>query len=183
MGQNLLTYELISPYRLVTSDIYAGAWTQRNGEWAMQVRPTAFYSNGTYAQILLNEIRPNTRYLFNLWYDTDDHLHTTYRRAGLQVIYDDDTIDYGTYGTESSTARGWYLQRYITPEGKSVKNIRVGYNYGESTFIRWDSFIVPYDEVRIKKNGQLITSQLSEGQSVASFMNGGGIESNLLIEY
>ena len=187
MGQNILTYENISPYRVSGRGLdYAGMWVQRNGVWAMRVNPYTFYDGTTssYQKILLNEFKPNTRYLFNIWIDTDDHYHNdTYTSAGIYIRYTDNTRDGTIYCGSSSTARGWQYKHYLTPAGKSVQNIEIGYNYGDASYIRWDSYIVPYDTQKVAHTGQGIVSHLAEGASPCVFTNGGGINTNEVIEF
>ena len=149
------------------------------------VNPYTFYDGTTgYQKILLNEFVPNTRYVFNIYIDTDDHYHNnTYTSAGIYIRYTDDTRDGSIYCGNSSTPRGWQFKRYVTTAGKSVQNIEIGYNYGDASYIRWDSYIVAYDVEHICKNGQTQTSHLIEDASKCSFIIGGGIDSNQLYEY
>ena len=116
--------------------------------------------------------------------DTDDHYHNEkYTSAGLYIGYSDGTESNAIYGTQSTTPRGWQTKRFITPADKSVAYIRMGYNYNEPSYYRWDSYIVPYDVEHIYKTGLTSVSHLSEGQAKTSFVHGGGIDTAQIIEY
>lgn len=183
MAQNIFTFENIYPYRYGTSSNYNGEWVQRNGVWAMVMAPSRFY-NGSYSHILANEFVPNTQYLFHIYVDTDDHYHNDkYTSAGIYIRYTDDTRDGAIYCGQSTTPRGWQLKRYITPADKSVQNIEIGYNYGDPSYYRWDSYIVPIDTEKIAKLGWTSAAQFAEGEASCVFTKGGGIEGSQMVEF
>ena len=184
MGQNLWTYENIYPYHMNSYGQYNGEWTLRNGVWAIVMAPSRFYASGTYAHIFSNEFKPNTCYLFNFYVDTDDHYHNDkYTSAGIYIGFSDGTESNVLYATQSTVARGWQQKRYVSPADKSVAYVRMGYNYGDPSYYRWDSYIVPYETEKIYHTGLTTVSHLSEGANKTDFRRGGGVDTNEIIEF
>lgn len=190
MSENIWRSELIIPYRNPSYSLTStgiGEWTTRNGENAIRMIPNRFYVSPNYQQIFANEFVPNTRYLFNIWIDTDDHYHNDkYTTAGLMIYYSDGTRDDAIWGAgpnyTSPEPRGWQLRRHISTAGKSIAYIALGYNYNDANYFRWDSYIMPYDESNITKTGQLHT-HIAESYDKTSMVKGGGTDTNQIYEY
>ena len=183
MGQNIFTYENVSPYRRSGTNTYVGEWVQRNGEWAMQIAPSPFYTSPNYHHVLENEFKPNTRYVFDIWFDTDDVIYNGNNVAGGFVIYTPSgtRIDSGQFAVAHTT--GFKHVRFVTPSGTSVGYIGIYYYTSIPVYYRWDSYIVPYDTQKLAHTGQGIVSHLAEGASPCVFTSGGGINANEVIEF
>lgn len=186
MSENIWRSETIMKYRgpsYGTTSTGIGEWTTRNGENAIRMIPNRFYYNSSYQQIFKDELVPDTRYLFNIWIDTDDHYYNgNYTAAGLWIYYSDGTRDTSIYVPQSTEPRGWQLKRYVTTAGKSVSYVALGYNRNYPSYFRWDSYIIPYDVSDITKTGQL-HSHIAESYDKTSMVKGGGTDTNQIYEY
>ena len=185
MAQNLFTTENIMPYRFNTAaTTNVGEWHVRNGENAISLTPSPYY-NGSYSYILHNEFKPNTRYMFDFWMDTDDVIYQDINRdGGIQVRYTDGTsytlTSVGAHG--SGGTRGFVHKRYISDAGKSVSGFTIYYYVSIPVYYRWDSSITEYEDISVTKTGVARDGILKENATTHSHTKGGMINTNLIIE-
>lgn len=177
-SENIFTSENIIKYRN-SSAAGSGEWGVRNGEVAILIQPNKFYANSVFVKVLEYEFKPNTRYVFDMWIDTDSVIYNNAnRQAGLIVYYSDNTTDYTLSFVGGNL--GFVHKRLITPAGKSVAYLNIYYYTSVIVYYRWDSTITEYKspEVSIKKTGILETGNSKEypNRENASYVKGGLIE-------
>ena len=167
MGSNIFLTENIAKHNTKNNTVGVGEWVQRNGVWAMNIRPAPFYQNYTaqdgttkLSYCLREEFSPNTQYLFNMWIDTDDVISGGNNVfGGLQVVYSDST----TYNIGQAKTNGFKHFTYLTTAGKSVDRLSVYYYTSLNVYYRGDSFIVPMvNTTNIERTGIVNSSEFVE---------------------
>ena len=155
---NILTTENLAKHNTKNAASGVGEWHQRNGVWAMDIRPVPFYRNyvdtdgTTYISYCLrDEITPG-QWIFNLWIDADDVIYNNANRAaGLCVVYaDGSSVNLVVTG---GSGVGFQHKYYISDANKTIDRISVYYYASLPTYYRSDSFIVPVSETSFGKNG------------------------------
>lgn len=163
---NLFKTELVIPYAYYPNHQGHGELIKHNNYWSMDIEPATFYNpslDPKSAPILKNEFSPNMQYLFDMWIDGDLTVSQNINRpAGLSIIYTDGTsYSFVVTGNQSSPL-GYQHIVYVTPVGKSVKNITSYYHTSFPTYYRIDSLIVPISDPNISKKGIITSNQFTE---------------------
>lgn len=186
---NLLRSEVIQKYKKNGFTVGVGEWVERNGEWAMNIKPKPFYQNyygdgSVVTGILLDEIQPDTQYMINLWIDADNvYSSNNYRKAGLIVYYTDGTNSGDTLiAIGNANKPGFQHKQLLTDATKSISRIAVSYVADYNTYYRWDSYICPVDKEQITQTGITNTTQVITNNDIASFSHGGSILLSNIIE-
>ena len=179
---NLFRTELIQPFAKPNETIGIGEWEIRNNEWSMCLRPRPFYKNlaNENSGFLENAFQENTSYIFDLWFDNDDH---TSGSTGFTIYFTDGTSD-TSFRVNATDATGWQHRKIITPSNKTIKRLTLSYYANRTLYYRWDSYISPISICGPNKQGQLNTTQLTENIDInANIHKGGGIYGNNFYEY
>lgn len=182
MSENIFTTELISKYNTKSRTSGIGEWVTRNGEPSIAIKPEPFYINlpNEDSGILVDEFKPNTQYIVDMWLDVDDVIYNSNNvTGGLYVYYTDGTSESFVF----QGPRGWVHKRIVTPVGKTVKKISSSYYTNTNVYYRWDSFICPLDKCDMHKNGNINTANVTESVDTATLYKGGNCYINDLIEY
>ena len=182
---NIWTSENIIKYWDGTSATAKGEWVKRNGENAISIQPNNFHQNNASIQIFKEEFLPNTQYVINLYIDTDDVVYNGNNVAGgVSVVYTDGTsVNLAPVGNKASP-KGWQQKFLITDASKSVSYMTSYYYTSIPVYYRWDSYIIPYVEAGINKEGILTFGTLNNIQSeTAAIQKGGTIYAENFYEF
>ena len=166
---NILTTENLAKYNTKNRTTGIGEWKQRNGIWAMDIRPEPFYQNYTdtdgttkLSYILKNEFGSG-QYVFSLWIDSDDVNNGSgaYSQAGFTLYYNDGTsVSLRVTGAEN---KGFQHEYFISDVSKKCDRLNVYYARNLPTYYRYDSFIVPISDVKFNKTGVINSGFYIEG--------------------
>ena len=166
---NIFRQELIQQYLSPAASINGsgvGELVQRNGFWAMSIKPVSYYYQSAYRHILEDYFNPSTQYVFDMWIDRDENISSSGSpsTAGIQIWYTDGTRDTThLYRIDSAQPNAGFVHDiYITPADKSVDYISIGYNYNRNCYYRADSYICPLDEINLHKTGVLNMQNATE---------------------
>ena len=189
-SENIFTSENLMKYRHNTTAGGYGEWVERNGENAIAVSPARFYTSSSkvYANILADEFKENTQYIFDMYIDMDGVVSSgVNREGGFTIYYTDGTSNVSALRFTSTGNMGFVHKRYITPANKSVSHLRAYYYAGASVFYKFGSTITEYKSpaVSIKKTGVLETGEVKEDYERvnASYVNGGLLETREKYEF
>ena len=155
MGQNIYTSENIMKYRRSGQSVNVGEWVIRNGYNAIRTAPSPFYiGTNNYCHVLEDELIPNTRYVIDIWIDTDDVIYNgDWVAGGLVLHWSSDAAGTYSYSMAPTHSNGFQHMRYITPADKSLDYVFFYYYTSMPVYFRSDSYIVPYDVEHIYKKG------------------------------
>lgn len=164
---NIFLSEIIQSYAKNPNARGHGEYIFHNGYWAMDIEPATFYKASDEvksSRILQNEFIPNTRYVFEMWIDTDTCVSGGSNRiAGLQVYYTDGTSSQALCPVgNSEEPLGYQHCILISPAGKSVNYLYSYYYTSNYVYYRADSYICPFDEIYLYKTGVLETQNITE---------------------
>lgn len=196
---NILTTENLAKYNTKNRIVGIGEWHQRNGVWAMDIRPEPFYQNytdtdgTTKLSYILKDEFTSGQYVFSLWIDSDDvnNGSGSYSQAGFTLYYSDETsVSLRVTGAEN---KGFQHKFFISDASKKCDRLNVYYARNLPTYYRYDSFIVPVEQTSFNKNGIIdsgfyieglesintISSDTNLGMSIGKF----GIDVEDFIEY
>lgn len=185
MAQNLFQTEDMKKYIIRNgSTSNYGEWVDRNGVPAMRIGPLPYYVSPDYSRILLNEMEPGKRYVFDFWMDVDDVISGGKNvPAGINIQYQDGTRKEFTASAQSTSGNsGWQHIKYITTEGKNLSGFTIYYYTSTPGYYRWDSSITEYETTSITKTGALRDGCTKEGYDTASIVNGGNVYTDSIIE-
>lgn len=170
---NIWTSENIIKYWDGTSSSARGEWTKRNGENAIAIQPNNFH-DGASIKILQEEFAKNTQYAINLWVDADDVVYNGNNVAGGIVLkYTDGSSESFTFTGNKTSPKGWQHKFIITNAAKTVSHLESYYYTSIPVYYRWDSYIMPYVDSSIDKEGVFIMGTLENG--TAAIQKGGTI--------
>lgn len=147
------------------------------GYKSLDIRPAAFYSSGTYSEILSNEFQPNTVYLFDMWIDSDEVVYNGNNVPGGMIVRYSDGTTYTMAPTGSaSSPKSFQHLTYRSTEGKSVSSIRIYYYTSMPVYYRFDSLVIPASDPMFYRTGVIesgyFTETLSGVNSQPGFQKG-----------
>ena len=184
---NIWTSENIMKYWDGTSTTARGEWTKRNGENAIAIQPNNFYENAAYIKIFKDELLPNVRYVVCLHIDSDDVVYNgTNVGGGVILHYTDGTQIYLSPTGSKTSPKGWQSYYHVTDPSKSLDHISSYYYTSVPVYYRWDSFIIPYNELQVQQQGIANINNLQNNYvkiDPASVREGGVIYSNNFYEF
>lgn len=171
---NIWTSDNIIKYWDGTGPNGKGEWVKRNGENAISIQPNNFHDGAT-VPILKNEFAANTQYIFSLWIDADDVVYNSNNVAGgMTVYYTDGTSDGLTVTGSSASPKGWQHKFLITSPTKTVSHMGSYYYTSIPVYYRWDSYVIPYHDSDINKQGVVNASNLLNNNT-AAIQKGGAV--------
>ena len=186
---NIFLSEIIQSYAKYPNNRGHGEYVFHNGYWAMDIEPATFYKATDEiksSRILQNEFIPNTRYVFDMWIDTDAIVSGgSNRLGGLMIYYTDGSGDQTCCPVgDQNNPKGYQHCFVITPANKSVNYLYAYYYTSNYVYFRADSYICPLDEIELHQTGVLNTQNITESLSgVKDFeILHGNISSTKIIE-
>lgn len=193
-SENLLKYENCLKYTNPANTSTRGKIVMRNGTPAMAFQPTDTYfgTANDRGKLLYGFFKENTQYLFDLWLDNDEAVDNSGNAywTGFKVIYTDGTEN--SYETQAKGANtgytpiGFQHKVFISPPNKSIKSLRITYNYNKLQYVRADSTITEVSNTKISKTGIVDTGQFIEGTEgsldAQAIIYKGEMESNSITE-
>ena len=164
---NIFLSEIIQSYAKNPNARGHGEYIYHNGYWAMDIEPATFYrasDTPTSSHILENEFISNTRYVFDMWIDTDTVVSGGNNVAGgLAVYYTDGTVDYTLRPVGNNTAPlGYQHCVFVSNASKSVAYMTSYYYTSTYVYYRADSYICPLDEIKLYKTGVFDVQNITE---------------------
>jgi hypothetical protein len=133
--------------------------TQKLGLDCIAIKPTPFYSGGTYYSIFQNgSFKTNTRYLFCLRMNANVIYNSVEVGGGMRVMYSDGSI----YDIVAKTADRWKEFIYISDANKTIDKIGIYYYTDTEVYYSLDSKIVEYVPFGANRKGQLVCSAINE---------------------
>ena len=164
---NIFLSETIQSYAKYPDRRGHGEYMFHNGYWAMDIEPATFYKSTDEiksSHILQNEFILNTRYVFDMWIDTDAIVSGGSNKiGGLQIYYTDGSTDQTCCPIgDQANPKGYQHCHVITPANKSVDFLYAYYYTSNYCYFRADSYICPFDETYLYKTGVLETQNITE---------------------
>ena len=188
---NILTTENLAKYNTKNWSGGVGEWVNRNGVWAMDIRPAPFYQNFTdtsgnkISRVFTDEFMSASQWVFNLWIDGDDVKYNNNNVACGMTIKYTDTTRYDLTVTGGNGV-GFQHRYYLTDSSKTVSHVEIYYYTSMPTFYRGDSFICPVgNDIQFKKTGILSADhffEVIEDENPAKFYKGSVISSKSFYE-
>lgn len=187
---NILTTENLTKYNTKNWSGGVGEWVNRNGVWAMDIRPAPFYQNYTdssgnkISRVFTDEFMSASQWVFNLWIDGDAVISGGNNVACGMTIKYTDTTRYDL--TVTGGDKGFQNKYYLTDSSKIVSHVEIYYYTSMPTYYRSDSFICPVgSDVQFNKNGIINAGHFYEAiedENPARFYKGSVVSSEWFYE-